>query len=457
MKLDRLKTRQTKYSAFAVTYILVIVAVLATVNWLANRYNKSYDSTSNKRYSLSDQTIKVVSGLKDDVHILYFDEPGRFGQAKDLLDRYDNLSPRLKVDYVDVLKKPQVAREYGVRTAGTIIVAKGDKRQEARSLTEEEITSAIIRTLKTTEKTVCFLSGAGEHQIDASTPDSYSGAKEQLEKNNYKTRSIDLPAKPELPKDCSVVIVGGPRYDYPQVAVDALKAYVEGGGRALFLLDPPLKTTKNPTADNTALDKVLADWGVTLQKDQVLSTGLEALAGLGSEVALARNYTSHPITRDMRGAAAAFPFARSLEVKPTDKTSAEKIASTSSNAITVTKLTGELTDKDIDAGKADSYTLAAAGSYRRNTPADEGRFVVAGSSDFIANFALRYVGNRDLFLNMVNWLSSDEDLISIRPKNPEDRRIQVTRSQMYLIRTTSQFLIPLAIILAGILVWWRRR
>ena len=91
------------------------------------------------------------------------------------------------------------------------------------------------------------------------------------------------------------------------------------------------------------------------------------------------------------------------------------------------------------------------------TRADEGRFVVAGTSEFAANYALRYIGNRDLFLNMINWLSSDEDLISIRPKDPEDRRLELTRSQALLLKTTSQFVIPLAIILAGVFVWWRRR
>jgi len=82
---------------------------------------------------------------------------------------------------------------------------------------------------------------------------------------------------------------------------------------------------------------------------------------------------------------------------------------------------------------------------------------VVGSSDFAANYALGFGGNRDLVMNMLNWLSSDEDLISIRPKDPEDRRIQLTRSQMTLVRTVSQFVIPLVVIALGVVVWWRRR
>jgi ABC-type uncharacterized transport system involved in gliding motility auxiliary subunit len=456
MNANWLKTRQTKYAAYAVAYIVIVLAVLAAANWLANRHNKSFDSTSNKRYSLSDQTIKLASGLKDDVSIIYFDDARRFVAARDLLDRYDNLSAKLKVEYVDLLKNPQRARDLGARE-GSIFLRRGEKLQEARSLTEEEVTSALIRILKTADKTVCFIQGGGEHPLEEATPDSYSGAKEQLEKNNYRVQTIDLPTKPEIAQGCAAVIVGGPRYDYPQVAVDALKAYVENGGRVLVMLDPPLQTRKNPISENAALLKLMADWGVTVNKNQVLSMGLDALAGLGSEVALSSSYSTHPVVRDMRGARVAFPLTRSLAAKSTDKTTVENLALTSKSSVAVTKLGGELSDADIVAGTTGAHVLAVAGSYRRNTPADEGRFIVAGTSEFAANYALRYIGNRDLFLNMINWLASDEDLISIRPKDPEDRRIEMTRSQALLLKTTSQFVIPIGIILAGVFVWWRRR
>src|SRR5664279_4274158 len=101
MAASFLKSRQTRYTVYAGTYILVIIAVLGAVNFLANRYDKSYDATSNKQFSLSDQTIKVVKGLKSDVRVTYFDEQSRFPQARDLLDRYSALSPKLRVEYVD--------------------------------------------------------------------------------------------------------------------------------------------------------------------------------------------------------------------------------------------------------------------------------------------------------------------------------------------------------------------
>ena len=147
-----LKSRQTKYTAYVTAYILVILAVLAAVNFLANRYTKSYDSTSNKQFSLSDQTIKFVGNLKNDIKLTYFDEATRFPQARDLLDRYTALSPKIKVEFIDPVKKPQQAKSAGYRRDVTILVDSGARKEEAKSLTEEEVTGAIIRSHRICER-----------------------------------------------------------------------------------------------------------------------------------------------------------------------------------------------------------------------------------------------------------------------------------------------------------------
>ena len=124
---------------------------------------------------------------------------------------------------------------------GTIVVQNGQKRDEAKSLTEEDVTGAIIRTLKTGDRTLCFVQGSGEHQIDDTGREGLSSFKQVVEHDNYKTRTLSLLEKPEIPKDCTVLIIAGPRFDYLQPAVNAIKSYVEGGGRALIMLDPPLQ------------------------------------------------------------------------------------------------------------------------------------------------------------------------------------------------------------------------
>ncbi|MBM3773830.1 MAG: hypothetical protein FJW37_01550, partial [Acidobacteria bacterium] len=239
-----MKTRQTKYTAYLAAYLVVILAVLGAANWLANRHNQSLDTTTNKRFSLSDQTVKIVKNLNRDVRVTYFDQTSRFATGRDLLDRYDNLSAKLNVDYVDPDKKPQIAKAAGVRSYGTVFVDSGLRKEEAKSLSEEEITGALIRSLKSGERNVCFVTGSGERGLEESGRSDYSSAKEALEKNNYKTRAIsllgaDAPAPeaasapvggqaappltgaakaPGVPPDCTVLVVAGPKYEYTQPA-----------------------------------------------------------------------------------------------------------------------------------------------------------------------------------------------------------------------------------------------
>jgi ABC-type uncharacterized transport system involved in gliding motility auxiliary subunit len=453
-----LKARQTKYAAYAVVYILVVLTAVVIANYLADRYNKSYDATANKRYSLSDQTAKIVKDLKQPATITYFDQGTRFQHAKDLLSEYTNLSPKIHVNYVDPDKNPQEAREAGIKNYGTALVQIGEKKEEAKSMTEEGITGAIIRDLKGTTRTVCFVQGSGEHQIEDSDRNGYSRFKDLLGKENYQAKSIDLLQKAEVPNDCTVLVVAGPTREYQQPEVDAIKKFVENGGRALLMLDPPLKIGRSEIADNDALTNLLQSWGVTPDQDLILDLNpIGQLAGLGPQVALVTSYESQPIVSGLKGTATGFPLSRSIEVKNGDKTSVQKLFDSSSSSLATSKLNSPQVDPNDPKNRKGPMTIAAAGTYNTGKQDSQGRFVVVGSSSWAANSFINFNGNSDLALNAVDWLSSDEDLISIRPKEREDRRVTMTRAQLNLVRTTSQFLLPLIVVVAGVSVWWKRR
>lgn len=457
MKADWIKARQTKYTVYVIVYVAIVLGVIGFANFLAQRYNKSFDSTSNKRFSLSDQTIKVVKGLKEDLKISYWDRTGEFTRARDTLDRYKNLSPKVKVEYSDPEKKATQARAAGVKNYGTIFIETAGKKEEAKTLSEEELTGAIVRVLKGGQRTACFVLGSGEHSLDDSGRSGYSSAKELIERNNYKTQALKLLEKNEIPKECTLAVVAGPRRDYVQPVVDTLKKYLEEGGRLLVMIDPPLKIGTDEIDENAALVSVLQGWGVTPKKNLVLDTsGIGQIFGLSEVVPLVASYESHAIVREMKEVATAFPLARSLEVKNGDKTTVEKLFNTSDNSFA----TSNLAKAEIERGPNDEkgpLTLGAAGTFNTGKENANGRFVVVGSSGWAANNILRFNGNRDLLLNMLNWLSSDEDLISIRPKEPEDRRISMSRRQMNLLFYGSVLFLPAAVVIFGLGVWWRRR
>lgn len=474
-----LKARQTKYSAYMAVYILVILAVLAAVNFLANRYSKAYDATKNKQYSLSDQTIKIVRDLKAPVRLVYFGTTSDFGTARDTLDRYAALSPKISVEYVDPVKKPQVAKAEGFRSDSPVIVESGTRREGAKAVSEEEVTAALIRALKTGERNVCFVTGFGEHSIDDTEANGYSVLKALLERENYKTKSVTLkPATaPEagkklevgqpapaaanvnvaVPSECTVTVLGGPQSDYPQPVVDALQKYVENGGRAMFMLDQTMRIGRSePAAEQVALEKVLTDWGVTVNKDLVLDlSGLGQIFGFGPEVPVVLQYESHAITQPLTRIPTAYPLTRSLDVKAGAKTTVDKLVATSDDSLATSEI-GPGGQVDPKKGRKGPLTLMAAGTYAGTK---QGRFVVSGTSLWATNsFAgTRQLGNRDLFVNSVNWLSSDEDLISIRPKAPEDQALNVTGYRLRLMFWLSLVIFPLGVVGFGLATWWKRR
>ncbi len=452
-----MEARQTKYTAYVTLYILVVLCIVSVANVLSNRYNKSYDSTANKRYSLSDQTAKIVKGVSQPINITYFDKTSGFQGAKDLLDRYATLSPKVHLEYSDPDKNPQAARAAGITKYGTTLVQIGPKKEDAKSMTEEEVTGAIIRDLKSNTRSVCFLTGGGERQIDDADRPGLSKFKDSLTKDDYTAKPISLLEKAEIPSDCTVIVLAGPKNDYQQSEVDAIQKYVEGGGRALFLLDPPLKIGR-PTADNEALDNVLQGWGVTVEKNLLLDLSpVGQLLGVGPTIALVSTYAPHPIVNEMKGTATGFPLARSLTIKNTDKSTVQKLFDSSESSLATNKLNTADVNPSDPSNKHGAMTIAAAGTYRTGKENSEGRFVVVGSSSWLANSFISFNGNGDLALNAMNWLSSDEDLISIRPKPQEDRKVNMTSAQFNWVRFSSQFLLPGALLLAGLSVWWRRR
>ncbi len=452
MASDFMQKRQTKFAAYTTAYILVVLAILAAINWLGVRHSKSFDTTANKRYSLSEQTEKIVKNLKQDVKISFWDSPDQFRGARDLLDRYDALSGKLTVEYVDGNKMARLAREKNIKQPGTILIESGNNRQEAKSLSEEEITGAMVRLLKGTERQVCFVQGSGERDPgDSQKGSGYSQAKTLLERNNYKTQTISLLEKREIPAACTITIVAGPRFDYPAEVVKVLQDRVEQNGSVLFMLDPPLQLGTEKIAPNADLVALLTKWNVVLNADLVIDDSRAGqMFGLSEATPLVAAYDTHPIVREMSRVATAFPLVRSLEVKSGGEATAQKLFSTLQSSFS----TRNLSSAQIQPGKDDKpgpLAIAAAGSVKK------GRFVVVGTSMFIANSILRFQGNGDLFMNMCNWLSADEDLISIRPKDPDNRPMNLSRAQILTIRTFSQFVLPLLAIGAGIMVWLKRR
>lgn len=483
--MDWLRSRQFRSGGYAAVYTLVFVAILATANWLGVQYNETYDATERKLYSLSDQTHKILDGLERGVTISYFDRTSQFVAAQDMLRRYENASNRVSVEYVDPDEDPIKTEAMNVRTYGTLILTIDGVRHEASSLSEQDITNAIITAIKGQEKTACVVTGHGESSGGDMDRNGFANAVSRIEDANYDHQEVSL-TEGAVPEDCTILVVAGPSTAYFDPEVAAIRGFVEGGGRALLLLGPVLPDERGRREEhNPKLVDLLASWGIEAKNDVVIDqSAIGQLFGGGPFTPLVSEYRFHPIVEPLENVATLFPRARSVgqASEVPDGWTVDVLFESSETSFATSTLRAEAagftlgpessqTDGPIalavaatydvpEAGQEDSESSGAAGDAIE--PAEEeaepeGRVVAVGSAGFASNYGLALGGNDDLLLNMLNWLSSDEDLISVRPKDPESTVIEMTAAEMSRIFYASLLLLPLIIIVTGVWTWWGRR
>jgi ABC-type uncharacterized transport system involved in gliding motility auxiliary subunit len=434
-------------------YTLIGIAIAVAVNYYASRYTRQWDLTPNQKYSLSAQSRKILKTLNTNVTLYVFDQAQHFRARRDLLEQYAAATPRVKVEYIDPNRDPGLAKQFGVHSYGTVIVAAGSRHDEAKTTTEEGITNALISVLKG-PSVVYFAEGHGERDPNGSDAHGYSNVKTALENENDQVKTVNLLAKPEIPADCALLIIAGPQKDYLPQEVDAIKKYLAGGGRVLFMLDPGVSLPN--------LTGLLASYNVTARNDLVIDQNpIAQMFGTTPSMPLIMKYGTSPIVEPLQRFTTLFPLTRSFEVGKTPKpdVTVESLCETTPESFDVANFNPSMREVSYRPGKDLKGPLTVAVSGQLTNSADskpEGRFVALGTSLLAANAYLGFQANRDLFMNIVDWLSSNENLISIRPKPPEQQHLNLTARQMtgLLIKVAA---VPLLILIAGILVWWSRR
>ena len=466
--------REAQFGSLAVASGLVVLGILVAINYLASRHNRRWDLTAARQYTLSDQTRKILQDLQKPVGVKVFAQPDDFERFRDRLDGYQYASKQLSVEYIDAVKSPSRANQYQVQQLGTIVLEYDGRTERVTSDSEQEITNGLIKVISGRQHKIYFVQGHGEKSSQGSDRDSYSSIASALGSENYSVDQLVLAQQKDVPADASVLIVAGPRTDFFPAEMDMLKRYLARGGKVFFLLDPP---AKGDDRDVPGLIAFLKEWGIDVGTNVVVDvSGTGQLLGTGPEVPVAAKYQAHAIT-DRFNLITAYRLARS--VAPLSGGTTGKFAQTlvetspASWAETDVKLlnTSGQVSQDLDKGdKAGPVSLAAAvsspatdtpapaaGAKPEDTNKPETRIVVFGDSDFASNSGLGIQGNRDLFMNAVNWLAQQENLIAIRPRDPQDRRVTLTNDQQRRIFWLTVFIIPGLILFAGIQTWWRRR
>jgi ABC-type uncharacterized transport system involved in gliding motility auxiliary subunit len=377
----------------------------------------------------------------------------------DLMTEYKGVdAAKINFKTVDPQKDPGQAKQYGITRFKETVVAFGSKTEKVETPQEESITNAILKVTRDKNKVIYFLQGHNEGDLDDSQEaKGYAVAKKAIENQNYSVKSINLGQNPAIPEDCAVLVIPGPKVGLLPTEIPLIEKYADAGGKVLLLQDP----------DTTSgLDDLLKKWKIGLEGDIVVdSSGIGQLFGMGPAAPLVSSYESHAITKDLSRTMTFFPLARSVKT-------VENPASSFSSSILFKTSESSWGEKNLKSGSARFdegtdikgpvplgivSTKTAGGDDKEKKYGKESRVVVIGDSDFASNAYFQQQRNGDLFLNAISWLAEDEDLISVRPKNQENRAIQLTRANSSVLFWMTLVLMPGGALVSGILVWLRRR
>jgi ABC-type uncharacterized transport system involved in gliding motility auxiliary subunit len=474
---DFYKGRGAKYGTMSIVSIIVFLGILVAVNYLGTRQSKRWDLTANQVYSLSDQTIKILKDLKEPVQVTVFERNDRQDVHKDRLQEYEYQTTQLKTTYVDPDREPTLASTAKIETLPTILFDYKGRTERVTSTNEQDLTNALIKVITGAARKVYFTQGHGEKDPASTDRAGLSTSVEQMKQDNFTVEPLVLIQQKSIPADATVVVIAGPTTDFFPPEIEALNAYAAKGGKVMVMLDPLLKGPAQPL-----LLQFLADWGIRAGTDVVLdASGMGQMLGTDASVPVAAQYPPHPISEGFR-VITAYPMARSMTpieggsnahiAQPLVNTSAQSWSEADLGSLSTGK--AEVAFNGDKGDKQGPITLAAAVSAPATvtppppsgnaTPPSpdserkpETRIVAVGDSDFASNMAVGISGNRDFFMNSMNWLSQQENLIAVRPRQPEDRRLTLTADQQNRIMILTLFIIPGLVFASGIYTWWKRR
>lgn len=467
--------RNVRYGSMAAGSVIIFAAILVGLNWIASRQNKRWDLTEGGQFSLSDQTRQILRDLDKplNIKIFYRGETGDIDRFRDQFAEYQYSSSQVNVEYIDPDREPMKAKALDVQTYGTVVLEFDGRVERTTSTDEQGIANALKRLIEGQTKKIYFVQGHGERDTAASENEGFSQYADALKSENFEVAKLALAQTPAVPEDATVVVIAGPKSDFLPAEIDAVKAYLNRGGKLMMLLDPPESATAPPLTNLIAL---AAEWNISVGTNVVIDEqSIQSAA-----VPVVVDYPRHPATEGLGRLMTAYPFTRTVEPIEggTNSRFAQKILETSARSWAETDLKGLFStgkpqpdvkagDKQGPVGIAAAVSVAAPnapaapptdGATAAEAPKPETRIVIVGDSDFVGNSAINGVpGNRDHGLNLANWLAQQENRIAIRPKSASDRRLTLTQDQGQAIFWLTLFVVPGLLFLTAFRVWWTRR
>jgi ABC-type uncharacterized transport system involved in gliding motility auxiliary subunit len=450
-----LGSRSAVYTSASITTVLGFFGAMGAVNFLGAMYNHQVDLTKEGIFSLSDQTRNVLSRLDRDVVIMAFyrpEEPDR-GLLEALVDRYRLDTERVTITFINPEKDPAAVKLYKITESGPrVLLRSGNQETKLRNVSEEDLTNGIVKVALTSAKTILFLVGHGEADIHSAEAEGYQDAAAALADEGYTVETVSLLDKSRVPEGAGGVIVAAPKTPLLQPEIEMLHGYLVLGGHVMILLEP---------GEDAGLTAFLSDWRIGIAKDKVVDMNPMSRAfGFGADMPIIQKLEQHRITHGMK-ASVVFPTVRSVNglQGAVQGVTATEVVRTSEGSWGEVDFDNEPYAKDPGdfGGPVPILTVATKGARSRVAESSQTRLLVVGDHQFANNRFLPMLGNKDLFLNAVNWLVEEEERIAIRPKSRGTSRLLITETEASFVKFFTIDIVPMVLLAAGVAVWQLRR
>jgi ABC-type uncharacterized transport system involved in gliding motility, auxiliary component len=455
-------------------FVVLFLSAISLLAWLSTRYVYQADWTAGSRNTLSQASITLLKRLDAPITVSAYarEDAVLRRQISNVVERYQRHKPDIELSFVNPDTAPERVRELGISVDGTLVISYRGRTEKLDRPSEQEITNALQHLARSGERWVIFLEGHGERSPFGQANHDLGNFVRELTHKGLKVEAVNLAKNPSLPDNTSVLIIASPQVDLLPGEVKIVADYVEQGGNLLWLEDP---------GELHGLDALAERLTLKFAPGVVVDATTQLFGIEDPAFALVADYKAHPVTMDLQ-AVTLFPRAAALDWGSPDGWQAEALLTTLPRSWSETgPISGEI-QRDPDSGERAgplniAVSLTRARAAARDAPAGsqspasdssietqaskprqgEQRIIVTGDGDFLANTYLGNGGNLDLGINMIEWLSHDDNLISIRAKSAPDLNLNLSPVAAVCIGFGFLLVLPLTLLGAGLTLWLRRR
>ncbi len=451
----------------SIFYILFVV-IIGLLGYLSKTYHKSFDITQNQRNSLHQTTQDLLKKITKPIKLIAYvpDDAVVHSSLKELIEKYRKHNKAIQLEFVNPDLDPIRAKQDGIEYSGQLLIKLGDKSEAVSSVDEQTMINVLQRLSREEARLVIFLEGHNEASPLEEKSNGISKLATVLEKKGFLLQPHNILRTQSIPESASFVIIAAPQKDFLETEVKIITDYLKRGGNLLWLHEP---------GDLHGLDDIEQQLGVELQQGTLLDANqaLQEMLGIKHPAAIAViDYGQSELTKDL-SAHTLFPFATSIKKDQEIKDSGWKYQPILSTLITSWLESGDIQgnvkfddDADIpgplDIGMIVTREIPELDATENNSvnkpekKNTEQRVVVLGDSDFMRNSYIGQGSNLDFASNIFNWLSTDDDLLSIKASISPGNSLSLSNAGR--VALASLWLgLPLMLLVLGVFRWIRRR